>query len=236
MNLLMINIVDAKQDFIINKCIINNVGVFSASSTDEAHNFLTTRYITHIIIDFTSRTNDLIDFIKLLRESEDGNKYQVIAMSNNKQRDFIQSLLLIGIVGFIPGDTSLDGIFDKLNKIMKITLDRDKRRKHFRVSIAKEDEVKINFSLPNDDTLITGKVTDLSIVAIAFKLDSPNAHSAYKEGQILSKVQLIINKKFVLVNIKIIKAGPISVGLLIDIKEQASNIIAHYIYKIMSVS
>ncbi len=117
---------------------------------------------------------------------------------------------------------------------MKITQNRDKRRKYFRVSIAKEDDVKINFSIANEDKLITGKVTDISIVAIAFKLDIPDDHHSYKEGETLSKVQLIINKKFVLVNIRILKAGPITVGLLIDTKEQAQCTISRYIYDIMS--
>ena len=234
MTLLMVNIVSSIKDYVVNKCITNNVGVYSGNNTDQVHKYLTTTDVTHIFIDLVSKTVDWMDFLKQLRESEDGNKYQVIVISNRKEREFIQSLLYLGIVGFIPSGLGLEKTFERLDKILKITEKRDPRRKHFRVKIPTEVNFKLNFRLPNQDKLITGSVTDLSIVAIAFKLDTAEDLRIYTEGTTIEKVQLKIRNKFILVTIKILKAGPVTIAGFLNLKENALNSLSQYIFEEMS--
>ncbi len=230
MNLLLVNISPSKREYIINKCIKNDVAVYKADTTPEVHQALTTVDMTHIFIDIMSKNIDWLEFLKELREAEDGSKYQIIIMSNKTEREFIQSLLYLGIVGFIRSDLNLEQTFERLDKIMKITAKRDKRRKHFRVSIPNKDKVLINFKIPNSDKLITGKVTDISIVAIAFALDKPQDHRELTEGDVIEKVQLKINNKFALATIKIVKANPITVCAFQDLTENALNLLTNYIF------
>lgn len=231
MDLLLINVSPSKEDYIINKSIKNNVGIYSAQNTAEVHKIITTKEITHLYIDLMSKNIDWLNFLKELRMSEDGHKYQVIVTSNRKERDFIQALLYLGIVGFIPSDIGVEKTFDKLNKILKITQNRDTRRKHFRVSIPKTDDVKVNFKLPKQDKLITGQVTDISIVAMAIRLDTPSDYNSYSAGTTIDKVQLKINNRFALLTIKIIKPGPITIAALPSLSDNALNLLSQYVFE-----
>jgi response regulator of citrate/malate metabolism len=228
------NVTPSKREFIITKCIKNDVGVFTADNTEEAHKFLTSRSITHILVDLGSKASDWLGFLKQLRETEEGFKYQIIIISIRKEREFIQSLLYLGIVGFIAGDLSIEKIYEKLDSLIKISEDRDKRRKHFRVNVTEQDEVKINFKKPNQDKLITGKVTDISIVAAAFQVDDESHVHNFSAGDVIDKVQLKINTRFALVSLKIIKTGPISVGMFLNLSENALNLLTQYIFDAMS--
>jgi response regulator of citrate/malate metabolism len=233
MNLVTVNLISTKKEYIINKCISHNVEVYTAETPTDIHKILTSKNITHIFIDLMSKNHDWLAFLKELKKSEEGSKYQIIINSNRKEKEFIQQLLYMGIVGFIPSDLGFEATFEKLDKIMKITEKRDIRRKHFRVSVPVEDEILLNFKMPNQDNLIKGRVTDLSIVAIAFKLDTPGDYKNYGEGSVVEKVQLKINKKFSLISIKILKAGPVTVGMFVETSENATNVISQYIFKAM---
>ncbi len=234
MDLLLINILSTKRDFIINRCIKNDVAVYNADNALEVHKILSNIDITHIFIDIVSKTVDWLHFLKELKQSEDGSKFQIIVMSNNTEKNFVRSLLYLGIVGFIRSDLNMELTFDRLDKIMQISSKRDKRRKHFRVRIPNQDKVSINFKVPKSDYLITGKVTDISIVALAFELDKHEDHQQISEGVTIGNVQIKINNKFALVNFKIIKANPISVCAFTHLSDNALNLLTNYIFVSMN--
>ena len=234
MNLLLINITDSKKDDIIGKCIKNDVAVFSAENTVDTHKYLVSKEISHIFIDLASKTVDWLEFLKQLRETEDGAKYQIIVMSNRKEREFVQALLYLGIVGFIQPDIAQEKTFEKLDSILKISEKRDKRRMHFRVNITPKDDVRINFKPGKIDKLINARVTDLSIVAIAFQLDNPKEYLDFADNDVIDKVQLKINNRFALLTIKILKAGPVTVATLMNPTENALNLLTQFIFEAMS--
>ena len=234
MNLLLINITESKKDYIVGKCIKNDVGVFSADSGADVHKYLVSKQITHIFIDLVSKTTDWMEFLKQLRETEDGAKYQLIVMSNRKEREFIQALLYLGIVGFIQPDLAQEKTFEKLDSIMKISDKRDKRRMHFRVNITPKDDVRINFKPGKIDKLINARVTDLSIVALAFQLDNPKEYLDFADNDTIDKVQLKINNRFALLTIKILKAGPVTVATIVNPSDNALNLLTQFIFEAMS--
>ncbi len=230
MKLLLVNVIGTKREYIISKCISSGIEVFHSDSIDGCHKILSSVDITHLFIDFESRKIDWFEYLKSLRAMEDGNKYQVIVISKSNKKEFVQDLLKLGVIGFVQAMHNAEETYKKLNEIMRIGDKRDPRRKHFRVKIPATEEIKINFKMPNKDKFITGKVTDVSIVAIAFRLNNPVDRYDYAEGQIIEKVQLRIKNKNIMIRMKIIKEGPLTVASFYKVKETILSTISHFVY------
>ena len=236
MSILLVNLASEKRDYIIKKCIANRLDVFSADRTSDIQSILSMKNVEYMVIDLNSVVIDWVDYLKELRTSEDGSKYKVIACSNRQDKDFIKELLLLGIVGFIPANLDAEKVFEKMNKIINLSSKISNERKHFRAVVPPNEQITINFRIPNSDNFVKGRVTDLSIVAIAFRLDDPKEQMHFREGENIDKVQLKMDNKLMLFSMKIIKSGAISIGKITEIQENAFNHISLYIYRSMNSS
>ncbi len=230
MSLLMINIPGDKRDYIINKFISKRIPVFSADRPNDIQLVLMKSDITHIFIGLSSSTVNWFDFLKELRQSEDGQEYKIIVSSDRQDKDYVKELLMLGIVGFIPANLDEEKAYIKLEKVFTASENVNKNRKHFRVSVPEDNVISVNFRLPNSDKFVTGRLTDLSIVALAFRLDIPTDSANLETGRSLDKVQLKVNNKLALVNLKILKTGPVTVGHITDASENTMNILSQFIY------
>ena len=231
--LLLINMGETRRDYIIHKCITNGVSVYASDNTTEIHSVLNSQQISHILIDPIGRKTDWLDFLTQIRSSEGGQNYKIIITTAKKDKEFIAQLLKLGIVGFIPSLSTDSAVFDKLDSVVKITAYGKENRKHFRVKV-KAGVSKINFSVPATGKVVSGELTDISIGALALRLDKPEDFQEVAIGKTFDKVQLKINNKFATFSMRILKSGPHTVGSYIDIQDNSLFVISNFIYDEMS--
>lgn len=236
MSILLVNFSSEKRDFFIKKCIANRLAVYHADRTIEIQMVLTTKEVEYIVIDLNSVVFNWVDYLKELRSSEDGQKYKLIACSNRQDKDFIKELLLLGIVGFIPTNLDADKAFEKMSRIINIASKISSQRQHFRVAVPPQEQITINFRVPNSDNFIKARLTDLSVVALAFRLDDPKESMYFREGDNIEKVQMKMDNRLMLFSMKIIKTGAVSIGKITEMQENALSHISLYIYKAMNGS
>lgn len=233
MTILLINVLGTKREYIIKKFLFMGIETYHCETPAEANKILVSKNISHILIDFESRKFNWLKFLKELRETEDGNNYFVVANSSNNEKPFIVELLKLGIKGFIAGNLRAEKTYDKFITLLKLGRVVPEKRKHFRAKVRDSDNVKINFKVKNIDNVITGIVTDLSVAALAFKLDDKRNLHHLSENSVLDKVQIRIKNKFAIMRLRLIKTGDLNVGLLINPSDNLLNILSGYIYDIM---
>ena len=230
--LLLINLGESRQDYIIHKCIKNGVTVFASDNTTEIHSILSSQRVTHIMIDPIGRKTDWLEFLSQIRGSEGGVNYKIIITTARKDKEFIARLLKLGIVGFIPSLITDDAVFERLDAIVKISAYGKENRRHFRVKV-KSGISKVNFSVPGSGKVVSGELTDISIVALALRLEKPEDFEDVAVGKVMDKVQLKINNKFATFSMKILKSGPHTVGALTEIQDNSLFVISNFIYEEM---
>ncbi len=230
MEILLVNLLDSKKDYLISRFIAQGIKAFHVDTQEQFEDIIGKKDITHIIINFDSKAIDWFDFISRLKNNSSQANYNIIAESVNKKKEFINSLLQIGVIGFIYSSMNKEQTYKKILSVLKKNQRNNERRKHIRIKLKPENNAQVTFRIPNTDVIIKGRVTDLSVVAIAFKIQDKRESMYFKDGDIIEKAQFRFKNKNMLVNLKILKSDILSVAYFFDTNPNVIMNISKIIY------
>ena len=234
MKLLIMDLNETFSEYLINKYISQGIEIYSAKKPNEAFNLIKNKGITHIIINIESRFYDYTTFIDELKKQDAKHQLYIIAQTRRLYKENVASLLERGVSGILPLTGDLDETYEKVKNLVKEQGYIPNRRQYFRMSFQENEKPFIKFPIPNFDKMVTGRINDLSIYAIAFELDNPEETSFIRENEVLDNVQLILEEKRAFTEVVITKMREkIIVARFVKPQknENFMSFLCHFIYR-----
>lgn len=231
MKILLLWITSDFEDYLINKYIAEGVEIFSAQDMQEAQNKIEKKGITHIILNIDSKLEQGMEYIKEIQAQNNNQRKYFIIQTRKNEKEIIEKLISLGVVGFVFPRDELTVNHKKIQNILNKTTEINNQRKHFRIKPVPGDNLVLNFPIPNYPALVSGIITDISIGGVAFRLADPDEISLFRDGQVLEKVQIILNGKRALTRMQILRRGNVCAARFVDPAESFNSILSRFIFE-----
>ncbi len=214
------------------------VKAISVSAKEEALKVIgASSELVYAIIDVDSAETDGLELVKDLRSNPETSRIKVIVNSTQTGREFVQSLVELGINGYLVKPFDQKKVSQKLKEILLGgPLYGHEKRQHIRVSPDPGELLRLHFRMPGLTVLIAGKIRNISMGGVAVELFNPPEPDVLQPGSRIPKLQFNLGRNSLSPsgNIVVFKEKFLAIRFG-DLSQQEREILAHYIYKRLSV-
>jgi two-component system chemotaxis response regulator CheY len=147
------------------------------------------------IVDLDSKEVDGVNLIAELRAQESTQHLIVIAHTVQSSKELVDKMMEYGVIGYLLKPYSEKEIYPKLKKVLARGESHNSQRKHIRVRPDPDELLRLHFKLPDQQSLISGRVVDISVGGVAVELFNPPAPGVLAAGTSIPGIQFTLNRK-----------------------------------------
>lgn len=212
MHIIMVNISTKLKDFLTLKFLTLGIELYINEQPKEIEKILEEKGCGYLLITMNQMSSPWFNFLAQLKEHRSDDFFKLIVFSEKTDRDFIQALLLIGVVGVIPGTLEVEEIYKRLEKLVNLKNSDSEKREFLRITPRKNDDLVANLSIPNSSMIISAKIINISMGGMALQVSSTGEARWLSSGQVIESAQIRINGKIGMTAMKIVGVKETFVG------------------------
>lgn len=232
MNLLLIGIDTQIKDILVTGLLPKGYPVYSFDYKDNMNDIIPKKEINVTFID-VDKEGGIIQHLPLIQKLKQL-KVSVIVYTEVDSEKEIKILIENGVTAYIQKTNKPAEDIKKLINIIFKNIPKEENRKALRVKVEEEDNVTINFSIPNTPYILKGKVLEISYLGLVFTLDEKGDTRFLKQGEKISKMVLTLGSKRAMIDVEILMIKNDYVGIKFsEYNENLRSMLVKYIFEKM---
>jgi len=233
MDLLLIEIDTKLRDIIVANFLPKGLPVYDCGLRDGILGIIDKKKINVVFIDI-DKEGGLASNISLLRQIKAKN-LAVIAYTEHTDEKELKVLIESGVTGYVKKTQKPAEDVKKLVEIIVKKCPPQERRQAPRVKISEDEDVKVNFNIPNTNKIVKGPVLEISFVGLLFKADLQSDTRNVKPGDLIANMQINLGSKRILTDAQIAMLKGDYIGIKFMPKDDIlKNTLIKYMYEKMS--
>ncbi len=230
MNLLLIGIDNNLKNILVSSLLPKGYPVYYSDYDKESiKNIIQKKEINVVFID-TDKKGGLIEqleLIKIIRQMQ----VALIAYTEHVEEGEVKILIEHGVTAYIEKTEKTGNDIKRLIEIIFKNVPQKEKRKAVRVKVGQEDEVTVDFSIPNSNKVVRGDVLEISYLGLFFKVGNLYDTSSLKIGDVVSRLTIFINSKRAITDVQIVIIKGDFVGAkFLSHDDALKNLLIRYIH------
>ncbi len=231
MYITFVDIEEKLKEFLTIQFLTLGIETYSANSPQDVSRFIQDKGSGYLLLNITQLSSPWLNFLVKLRQYKDEKYIKLIVISDKNDREFLQTLILLNVSGVVkinlPKEDTLKRIYEVICKNPHY---HPEKRKYIRITPLEEDDITINISIPNSNTVVSAKVLNISIGGIAIRTQTPGEGRWFSNGMLIESTQMQLRRKIGQTALKIVM---VKESLLGAVFIQPSDFFLNYIGKYM---
>lgn len=216
------------QTALAHKLIPTGYNIIKLNTIDEIFASVPTQGLVCLIDDNNLEKQKVLKMLTDIKKDEAKKITRIVLLTSISDTNLLKIFTQIGVDAILQSSLHIETIVDKFTTFLQKIESQHAQRKYIRLKPDKNDEAVLR--LLNGNKYIAGEITDISMGGIAVKLPQ-NELDAIKEGTVYPNSQILIAKKTVVADIKMVKKGGDLVAFSFDkIRDSFRDSLAEYIY------
>lgn len=213
MYVVLIDVNTNLKDALALKFLSVGLQIFSGDNPKTVQKIIEEKGPGYLFVKINQLNSPWLNFLAQIRQYKDESLVKFIILSDKKDRQFLQTLLLLNVAGLIPSNLEDDEIYTRLYQIVSKSSDsQHEKREHQRVVPRDSDEILMNLSIPNTSTILTASVINISIGGVAMQFTSSGESKWLSVGMVIESAQIRLNHKIGMTALKIVMVKDSIVG------------------------
>jgi CheY-like chemotaxis protein len=170
-------------------------GIPVSNKREAVETLQSNKEIAGAIIDLDSKEVDGMELISALRAQESTQHLSIIAHSIKSSKEQVSRMMDLGVIGYLLKPYTEKIVVPKLQKILARGESHNSQRKHIRVRPDPDELLRLHFKLHGSQSLISGKVVDVSLGGVAVELLNPPPAGVLVPGTQIPGIQFTVGRK-----------------------------------------
>lgn len=216
------------QIMLAHKLIPSGFNIIKLNTLDEIYSSIPAQGNICLLDDNNLDKKQVLKFLTEIKRDEKKKGCRIVLLTGISDSNVLKVFTQIGVDAVLQGSLHLETIVEKFSVFLQKIQSQHSERKYIRFKPDKADEAVLR--LLNGNKYIAGEITDISMGGIAVKFPAAEIESI-KDGSVYSNSQILISKKTVVADIKLVKKGGDLAAFSYDkIRDSFRDILTEYIY------
>jgi len=226
------------QDAIVYSFLPKGFEIYEIDNIDKLNYLLGTKDVSFLYIDVEQFGRDISKQLERIKESSKNKGLRIIASTNERSIPDLQQFFDEYLAFWIPSSFNETKVIESIKHFFdKVGIKHTERRKHIRVDVENNENLKITFPSHTGGALADAKALNISLGGALFQVHDLKKVERLHVGSRIEGLQIVIEGKIIRTSAVVAYRQEFLMAVrFTDIKENFIRILGKYIFKKLSTS